>query len=380
MNRIQPIDGLRAFAVIGVIWAHVWMFFGSQPLFVAGINIHQFISFGGIGVDLFFVISGFCMYLMHSKNASHFTGALYGNFIKKRWFRIAPAFYFVVLFESLKILYSLGSFPTKSFIYHLVFLNTFNNDNVLSPPLWSLATEWHFYLILPFLFISDPLGKYLNVRVIGLMTVCLILRLWLYHGYDLTSGITVPNDKIWYRFVEFGFGILAARFYIQKRSLPFVFRGNIGFMLSFLLAFSGRLCMATAILAHFGKFSFIIRAFGEPILTCGFALMILNLVDTDSIFKRLISAKPIVFLGKISYSMYLWHWMIASWISFSWIARGGVSIINQELAFVVSVLCCIPIAMISYRLFEAPYFKQRPKAIDMEIPREGLNLMNGLRK
>lgn len=364
MNRILPVDGLRAFAVLGVIWAHCWMFFGNLPLSVAGVNINQFLSFGGIGVDLFFVISGFCMYLMHAKNASHFTLPVYGNFIKKRWLRIAPAFYFVVTFESFKYLATQGLFPAKSFIYHLLFINTFNQDNVLSPPFWSLATEWHFYLILPFIFISDPLGKYLNLRVGLLMIICLILRLSLYHGYDLGSGLTVPSDKIWYRFIEFGFGILAARFYLNKGVLPSFLRGNLGFILSFLIAFSGRLCMTTAVIMHFGKLAFVVRALGEPVLTLGFAIMILNLINTESIFKKIVTAPWCLFIGKISYSMYLWHWIIAISVSYFFISRGRVNNLNQEIAFLISVILCIPVAMLSYRYLEAPYFKKRNKVIN----------------
>src|SRR5450432_2658529 len=360
MNRIQPIDGLRAFAVLGVIWAHAWMFFGNQPFSVEGVNINQLLSFGGIGVDLFFVISGFCMYLMHSKNARNFNLSVYGNFIKKRWLRIAPAFYFVVLFESLYLLMTSGVFPTKSFIYHLLFINTFNDQNVLAPPFWSLATEWHFYIILPLLFIADPTAKWLTRRVLILMFLCMLLRLWLYHGYDISSGITVPGgDRIWYRFVEFGFGILAARFYIDKRTLPWILTGNKGFILSFLVAFSGRLCMVSAILAHFGNLAFAVRAMGEPILTLGFALMILNLVGTESIFKKFISMPIFLFIGKISYSMYLWHWMIVVPVCYFLISHLGRSNIHQELAFLITVVFCSLVGIASYRYLEAPYFKKR---------------------
>jgi peptidoglycan/LPS O-acetylase OafA/YrhL len=359
MKRIQPVDGLRAFAVLGVIWAHCWMFFGNKPLTLGAVDLHQFLSFGGIGVDLFFVISGFCMYLMHSKDTSHFSAGTYGAFLKKRWLRIAPAFYFVVLFESLRFLATQGIFPVKSFVYHLLFINTFNKDNVLSPPFWSLATEWHFYIILPFLFIGDVSKRYLTLRVMTLIIICLLLRLWLYHGYDLRTGVTVPSDKIWYRFVEFGLGILAAKFYIDKRSLPVLLRGNPGFILTFLIAFAGRLFMTTSFFAHFGKMAYVVRAFGEPVLTLGFALMILNLVTTTSFFSRMISLPPFLFIGKVSYSMYLWHWLIASSVSSYVIAYPGNTALYQEMAFLITVALSIIVATLSYNYLEAPYFKKR---------------------
>jgi peptidoglycan/LPS O-acetylase OafA/YrhL len=361
MNRIGPIDGLRTFAVIGVIWAHVWMFFGNLPLLIAGVNVNQLLSFGGIGVDLFFVISGFCMYLMHEKESLHFSAGVYGRFLKKRWLRIAPAFYFIVLFECFVYLSDYHLFPWKSLVYHLLFINTFNPDNVLSPPFWSLATEWHFYMILPLLFIADPLKKRLVPRVLVLIGVCMVLRSLLYYRYPPLSGVTVRNDQIWYRFAEFGFGILASWFYIKKKKLWPLLEGNAGFILSFLIAYAGRLFMANEVLSHFGKMAFLARAVGEPILAFGFSLMILNLVNTASLFRRFVSARPFLFLGRISYSMYLWHWMIVVGVTGWWISRIGHSVADQELAFILAVLLCIPVAMLSYRWLEAPYFKKRKK-------------------
>ena len=61
MKRIEPLDGLRTCAVLGVLWAHVWMFFKNIPFPLAGVDINRLLAFGGIGVVLFFVIMGFCM-------------------------------------------------------------------------------------------------------------------------------------------------------------------------------------------------------------------------------------------------------------------------------------------------------------------------------
>jgi len=359
MKRIQPLDGLRAFAVLGVIWAHIWMFFGNPSYKLAGININQLLSFGGIGVDLFFVISGFCMYLMHSKQTERFSASVYKVFIVKRWKRIAPAFYFIVLLESVSYFFSNGSFPIKSFFYHIFFINTFNTENVLSPPFWSLATEWHFYLILPFLFINDFTGKLLVKRVTLLILICLFFRLWLYHQYDLSKGETIVSDRIWYRFAEFGFGILAARFYLQQKKLPAVLTGNFGFLFTLCIAFGGRLLMTTEASRKFGSFGFFSRAMAEPLLTFGFAIMILNLLDSDSVFRRIISSKFFLLIGKVSYSMYLWHWLIAAELSYFIIRVHGISELNMMVAFIITIALLLPISLISYKIFEAPYFKKR---------------------
>ena len=358
MNRIKPIDGLRTLAIVGVMWAHVWMFFGNLPMKVANIDVNRFLAFGGIGVDLFFVISGFCMYLMHARKNVVFSKESYKQFIIKRWKRIAPAFYVAVILAAFFYFINSGVFPFKSLVYHLFFINIFNGQNILSPPFWSLSTEWHFYLILPLIFIADKLGKWVFTRIIILMSISLILRFWLFHRYNVSSGITIQGYEIWYRFIEFGFGMLAARFYIQEKNLPYFLSGYIGFIISFCIAFLGRVFMTTDFFSRFGKMDFIIRALGEPILTLGFAIMILNLVLTKSIFERIISSRPFLFIGKISYSMYLWHWPIAAWISYYIGEKMGKSVINMELAFLLTLVVTIGVAVVSYHFLEASYFKK----------------------
>ena len=358
-SRIGPVDGLRAFAVIGVIWAHTWMFFGGLPWKIGPVNVHQLISFGGIGVDLFFVISGFCMYLMYQKSASQFNAKTYGQFIFKRWRRIAPAFYVVVSFECLLILIHQGYFPFNNYLAHLFFVNTFSSEHILSPPYWSLSTEWQFYIILPLLFIKDLNGNRRVFRIITLMTICLLFRIYVYyqHAAEMHAGLTIETDKIWYRFIEFGWGMLAAKIYKAKEPLPKYLQGLKGFLLALSVAFFGRIIMMTEFYNHFHSMAFVVRAFGEPVLTLGFAGIILNVTEYKTIFSAGLSTAFMQFVGKISYSMYLWHWMIVAAICHWFINRNLVSPLYLNLAFFISLALVLPVAWISYFLFEAPYFR-----------------------
>ena len=358
-GRILALDGLRAFAVLGVIWAHVWMFYGAISLKIGRIDIHRIISFGGIGVDLFFVISGFCMYLIFEKKALVLSGEGYGEFVFRRWKRLAPAFYFVVLVECMLYFLSQGHFPLESFVAHIFFVNTFipDSDNVLSPSFWSLATEWQFYILLPFIFIGYPQRNKLIRRVIIMMLICIICRIFLFHHYMgyLKNGITVPSDKIWYRFVEFGWGILAARIYLDKTKFP-ILNGNAGFMLSAASAFAGRLLMVTEVANAFGPLSFFVRALGEPVLTFGFALVIINVTGASNFFVRILSLPFMQFIGRISYSMYLWHWLICWNITHWIIGRAGQTPLIMNLTYIVCLIAIIPISWVTYRLLEVPYF------------------------
>lgn len=369
-SRIAPIDGLRAYAVLGVIWAHAWTEFKHPVLKIWRVDINKIISFGGVGVDLFFVISGFCMYLMYQKKAKTFNIPVYRAFIFKRWKRIAPAFYVVVSFECILYLILHGHFPFSSFIAHLFFANTFISDNVLSPPFWSLSTEWQFYLVLPLLFINDPLNKKGYLRISLLMILCLIFRLILFyqHAADLRTGSQILHDKIWFRFIEFGWGMIAAKLYIAKKSLPGFLLGFKGFVLAFCIAMVGRSFLVVEVYQSLGSYAFIMKAFGEPVLTFGFALVVLNVIESRSIFSRFLSLPFMQFLGKISYSMYLWHWMIVVNVCSWWIGLTHISVLNLNIAFLITVLIVVLIAYLSYRLFEAPYFQAEHKGKDVVNP------------
>jgi peptidoglycan/LPS O-acetylase OafA/YrhL len=366
VNRIPAVDGLRTIAVLGVLWAHIWGFFHNIPWRV-GIDLNRFISFGRNGVDLFFVISGFCMYLMYGSKIARFSRDSFFDFLKRRWLRIAPAFYVLIVVESIRLLLLDGRFPFPDFFYHLTFMNIFLPKNLFSPIYWSLSTEFHFYLIFPFLFLFLKNQQDIVKRVVFGILICLACRVFLFyfHRADIASGETISGFEIWYRFAEFGFGIIVAVLFVQNRELPSWVKSAMGFIIGAVVAFAGRICMLTEFLAHFGKWAFIVRTLSEPLMTLGFGLLLLNVISSQNIFSRILSWKPFLFLGKISYSMYLWHYLIAQYLSVLIIKQWGISLATMNLSILVTLFILVPVSWISFKLFEAPYFRKSTKAKEM---------------
>jgi peptidoglycan/LPS O-acetylase OafA/YrhL len=95
-TKIAKLDGLRALAALGVLWIHIWTIHGNPRFKIAGLDITNILALGGNGVDLFFVISGFCMYYFYAHKAT-FSYLDFWTFIKKRWQRLSPAFYTATL-------------------------------------------------------------------------------------------------------------------------------------------------------------------------------------------------------------------------------------------------------------------------------------------
>lgn len=358
-NRIPAIDGLRTIAVLGVIWAHTWGFYNNIP-WKLGIDLNRIISFGRNGVDLFFVISGFCMYLMYASKISKFTFGNYTYFLKKRWLRIAPAFYTLIFVEALIIFVTSDVIPTKNIIYHLLFINIFLPKDLFSPHYWSLATEFQFYLIFPllFLFVNQPSG-FLK-RVVIFVIVCIGFRIWHFYRYraDIAMNQTVSSFEIWYRFAEFGFGVIAAILFVKKQRIPNWIAGVRGFLIGLGISYLGRILMLSEFANYFGWKAFYFKALGEPIMTFGFGILLLSLISSENVLNSFFSGKPFLFLGKISYSMYLWHYLLAEYVSRFFIGIVGVSMVSMYISLVVSLAILIPISWISFKLLEEPYFKR----------------------
>lgn len=359
MNRIKPIDGLRTVAVLGVIWIHIWSFFGNMSLNIGSVNVYRLIAIVGNGVDLFFVISGFCMYLMYAKKYPVFTINGYGNFVWGRWKRIAPAFYAAVMIYFLLRFNELLPDALSILSAHLLFVHTVWNVTELAAPFWSLATEWHFYMVLPFLLYIGSSRFRFNVAFWTLMAICMIFRFWLFGVHQQGIDDLSLTDRIYVRFVEFGWGILACRYYLSGNPLPKWLKGWVGFVVAFIVAYVGRLLMTTEIINRAGGLGFVIKSFSEPVMTLGFALMILNLIRSESIFSKTLNHGFFQFIGKISYSMYLWHWLIAFSVS-SWMMEYyGNSNLILILSFTLTVGVLIPVSWLSYILFEQFYFRKK---------------------
>ena len=185
LNYRPEIDGLRAISVLAVIFYHSELSLSEKNLFQGGF----------LGVDFFFVISGYLITSLILKEL-YLTGSFsLKNFYERRARRILPALILVMLVSipfawkyllpsslidySKSILYSLGF--TSNFYFHNVQLDYFDLDSKFRPFLhtWSLSVEEQFYLLFPiFLLIIFKLKKNL---IFKLFVILIILNLFFIH-------------------------------------------------------------------------------------------------------------------------------------------------------------------------------------------------------
>lgn len=301
----KDLDGLRAIAVIAVIVFHM---------------NNSWLSGGFVGVDVFFTLSGFfiCRHIYEAiqKNNFYLT-----DFYKSRIRRLVPNLLFVLLvttvFATLYLIPSdlkrygvslISSILAFSNIAYLFGGNGYFFPDAAAVPLlhtWSLSLEWQFYVICPVILIG--LHKYfprnLTTILIGLVGISFLLGCYITMHHPSASFYLFPT-RAWEiglgGLVALGvFGIPQARWQREASA----FSGLLLILISCIL-YSPRTPLpgVAAMLPCGGTALLIWAGSGVPE----------HDASRSSVVARLLSVKPCVFLGIISYSLYLWHWPVLS--------------------------------------------------------------------
>ena len=350
------IDGLRAIAVLAVVIYHAF------PKILKG---------GFIGVDVFFVISGYLIstILFEGLNRGSFS---FIDFYARRIRRIFPAL-IIVLFSC----FTFGWFVLTAeeyrqlgkhiaagagFISNLVFWNEsgyFDNAVDTKPllHLWSLGIEEQFYIIWPLLLWIAWKGKF---HLLGLMSLVWAASFFLSIrgvNHDLVATFYSPQTRFW----ELLSGSLLAwvvhdgekidsisSIYLKKYPVLHSFYQKL--QRNKKLVSNTFSIIGLALLVYgFWRINHELKFPGKwalvPVLGC---IFIIASGPSAWINKTLLSNKPIVFIGLISFPLYLWHWPL---LSFARIIEGEPPMWHIRLAIVgISIL----LAWFTYRLIERP--------------------------
>jgi len=331
------VDGLRAIAVTSVVMYH------------AGLQLFR----GGfVGVDIFFVISGYLIggHVYRDVRRGKFSLA---EFYRLRAKRILPALFAVLLFCYVASILLLSSTEMKSFAQFalatlgsasnvLAWLKTgyFNVTAEFHPLLmtWSLGVEEQFYVIFPLCMMF--FGRARRGRVIWATLVITLLSL----GLSVYGVHTSPTPTFYLlptRAWELSVGILLALYetdrapealYLQGRRANIT--GPVGLAL---------LAIGVCVCNEVSPFSGVAVA----LAVAGAAMLI---ASPGSVVNRLLlSSRPFAFVGLISYSWYLWHWPL---LSFARIVADRPIPLAEGIGIGVISL---PLAWASYRFIEQPF-------------------------
>ena len=331
------IDGLRALAVLSVL-----LFHAAVPGF----------SGGFVGVDIFYVISGFLITSIIAKDVA--VGKFsFVSFYDRRIRRIFPALFGVVLFTLLASVLFLAPKDFATFGKNLVAMTFFvsniffkregavggyfddsSNSQVLLHT-WSLSVEEQFYLFFPTaLILLSRFAKKRSREFLALaVVVSFAINIWATHTHP-RSAFYLLIPRAW----ELLLGSLLA-----LKAVP---------------PLTNRLAREVASLLGLGLIFWAVFVFNPETAFPGYAVLLpclgvwLIIYASEHGFcfvRSLLSLKPLVAIGVISYSLYLWHWPI---IVFSkYLSAGNLSLLTTVLVLLSSLL----LAFFSYEFIESPF-------------------------
>ncbi|HEY1354623.1 MAG TPA: acyltransferase [Ktedonobacteraceae bacterium] len=345
-STIAALDGVRACAILMVIVFHInWIDGNYQKLWDWRSNplASSLAIAGGTGVTLFFVLSGFLLFLPYAK-ALLFAGRWprARTFYLRRALRIMPGYYLSLL---LLILLSAPSYlqaanlPATGLFLTLFMDSSPQTFRALNGPYWTLATEWQFYLLLPLLALAllllvrrVPLERRLRALIFALpgLMVCGLCVRWLgaYHQGHPGATFLLPrralNVLLFFTYgqtgkytEDFAVGMLAAVLYTCAQRQP-AFAQQLR-RASLWLWGAGILILVFSAIWHFQAngptpawplldpllpYYFWLS---EWLLALGYALCILAILYGPSQLRGPFTWQPVRWIGLISYSLYIWH-------------------------------------------------------------------------
>ncbi|MBA3668659.1 MAG: acyltransferase [Sphingomonas sp.] len=330
------IDGLRALAVVPVVLYH------------AGFGL----TGGFVGVDVFFVISGFLIASLIQRDLQLGRFSL-ADFYERRIRRIFPALFAVIgaSFVASWVLFLPPEFKdfAKSAITTAVFSSNilfflqsgYFDSEAMSKPLlhtWSLAVEEQFYVLFPLLLMS--------LRNLSRGRHLLILSLVFSASFAASCYATAANPAA-------AFYLMPTRFWELMGGALLAVAGSelrLAERPSTVVAVAGVAMILTAVLFYDESMPFPGLA---ALLPCGGALLVLLAGRTSNVASRSLAAEPFLFTGKISYSLYLWHWPLLVFASY----RLGRLPNPAESAAIVAV--SLVLAFLSWRFVEQPFRQKR---------------------
>jgi peptidoglycan/LPS O-acetylase OafA/YrhL len=349
MQRIDSLDSLRALAVISVFFYHL--------LEVGKVSLPLLFSIGWIGVDLFFVLSGFFIGLAVLKpdvwRPLHFAG--------KRFKRIAPAYYVSIL---LIVAFTAGAYITsagglKHVALHLIFIHSWflESHGSINGAYWTLGVEAFFYVLM---MIFAPLFRR-STRSFAAVILLWFLVTYLWRG----TVFFVGPDGGFLRFFwatqlpgmldQFAAGIIVAFIYAKTN-----FLAGSSLAKKTVLFCSAAFVTVSALFyltRHAGDYwhDFVSVVFWRTWIAFGFALSIASLISlSNGALQQLFRYTLLSYTGRISYSIYLYHIPVIASVT----AAGKMAGLGTSASILTVVLATWLVAAVSYHLIESKWHKE----------------------
>ena len=327
IEKNKNIDIIRAIAILLVLFYHIYA--------ITGISFNNeitdtFLEYGGvIGVCLFFILSGFGIYNSLKNQEVSNKEFSFNDYIKKRFWRIAPQYYFsliILLLFSSNAIY-LSNDHLLTIISHIFFFHNFfyTIAGAISGVCWTLAVTFQFYLIAPFIYYIFK--KYPKMVLISSYILSFLLKYFIFHFIIAASGDTNT-------FLYFNYGsqiFTALEFFVSGMFIAYLLNKysnntnhnyiyillNIIFVV--LLYFLIKMTYSTTIpyINNTGIYSDCTLAYIWHFLLSILLTIMVYYFSKIKIEHKTFFSKILFFVSKYEYGIYIWHLIIITTLSSS---------------------------------------------------------------
>lgn len=366
-SHLTAVDGLRGLAALAIVIYHLFTNAQSPELRIAGINILRPLHDGWAGVNLFLVLSGFCLFWPYARDPNR--RLTFGDYLGRRIRRIVPAYYaslllipFIYWFLEVAGISKNHQVLPRSIadvflhltLLHSLFAETIRTWNGVT---WSLGLEWTWYLLFPLaLWLFRRTGAIRGLLVLTLLTVAYRVGLYLWFGpgdaYPLTEieWTFALRSFVLGRLFEFSIGMYVASRLAQGKVRPYTW------------AFAIVACPLVLLAAHRATPTDCFLPVRDMLYgVAGGLLLLAGTTPGHNPVRALLSSRFLKKTGECSYSLYLLHMPIVVCVC-ELLSRTGV---HGPVAFLFSFIALPVILLMSrvaYHSFEEPFMRHSPRA------------------
>jgi peptidoglycan/LPS O-acetylase OafA/YrhL len=372
-NQIRSLTSLRGIAAV-IIAIHHFAYYALPQLGVMLSAYSHFFQNGYLAVDLFFILSGFIMtHVYWEQFHDGVSKAKYWQFIRARFARIYPLHLFTLLvlvgLQSIELLLSnptafTGKFNILALGANVLMLQAFALkcpplfwcDTYWNEPAWSISVEFVIYSIFPFILFAILKNQPKTDAISYIITLIASLLLIIFTRNNLDNITGIPS--IARCGLECILGVITYKIYRRQQAQRFL-NTNLLAIIS---------TVWIAVIMH--NWSDELRGVHDWAILPAFSMLILSIShQSNSLGMRMLNSPLLLYLGTISYSVYMVHWVLIAIVKAFWLDKlhlvfeEGLTKTQSIFALGLFIPIVILTASLTYRFVEVPLRQYlKPKA------------------
>lgn len=364
-QHFAALDGLRGVAIVLVL---LHGFDVIQPSGIFGHALDDLLDLGWIGVQLFFVLSGFLItgILLDTRQASGY----YRSFFKRRFLRIFPLYYGVLIVAFVLLPWLVGPIDGSEhqlwlWIYVANFTEPFGASVPAFPHFWSLCVEEQFYLLWPLL--VRQLGRRGVIVLSGiLMLVAMASRIYVRHHLGEPIGHEAAYSFTPCRMDALAIGALVAALLRGGGGATRIAERRPGLVASIGLL----VLLSGAAAAHLQRIGAMMQAFGYTVIAVGFALLLVGALSRSGLAARLLAWRPLRHCGIYSYGMYVFYAPLHLFVGLPLLAKFAVvPTLAEALAYeVIAIAVTFALGALSWHAYERHFLALKARLAPLPVP------------